>query len=257
MIRTLRLICVSALLVLAAQTDDFSFYPSYRNWAQQTFPPPRTATADDIREKYRAKLAAEGVPAAEIDRRLSLLRTRAQDLENYFWNAALTQPSPGFNTEPNAFLVEMVHGRKPGTALDMGAGEGRNAVYLAKQGWRVTAVDPASEALALGAKRAEAAGAPIKTVATTDTEFDFGRNQWDLILYSWTNPKNTVARVVESLAPGGILVVEGAGNWWPENGLLKMFPTLHVVHYEDVRAKSDFFARHEMQVVRFCAEKKK
>jgi hypothetical protein len=71
------------------------------------------------------------------------------------------------------------------------------------------------------------------------------------------NPIRTAAKLTESLAPGGILVVEGSAEWWGSNGLLKMFPALHVLHYEDTLAASDFFNRRQMQVIRFCAEKAK
>jgi SAM-dependent methyltransferase len=179
-------------------------------------------------------------------------------LENSFWNDRLIRGSDaygGFNTEPNAFLVAMVDGRRPGAALDMGAGQGRNSIYLAQHGWKVTAVDPADQALEFGSRRAESLGFPFKTVVATDQQFDFGRNKWDLILYSWVSPQQSAERIVESLAPGGVLVVEGGQEWFGDNGLLKMFPKLRVLRYEDVTAPSDFFNRRQMQVARLCAEK--
>ena len=53
-------------------------------------------------------------------------------------NRALTSNSPRINWKPNAFLVEMVKNRKPGRALDVGMGQGRNALWLAGQGWDTT-----------------------------------------------------------------------------------------------------------------------
>src|SRR5258708_5913914 len=52
-----------------------------------------------------------------------------------------------YNPEPNEFLVEMVRARKPGFALDVAMGQGRNALYLASKGWRVTGIDISDEAL--------------------------------------------------------------------------------------------------------------
>jgi hypothetical protein len=46
----------------------------------------------------------------------------------------LTAPTSTFNTQPNAFLVEMTRHLTPGKALDVGMGQGRNAIYLAQQG---------------------------------------------------------------------------------------------------------------------------
>jgi SAM-dependent methyltransferase len=261
-----RLILFAALAFsLSAQTDDYSFYTAFRAWMQQTSPATLRAVdgatagaqarIDAVVDQYAEKLRTEGVAAPEIERRKLLLRTKRQELENYFWNQTLTNPDARFNKDANAFLVEMTKGRKPGAALDMGAGEGRNSVYLASQGWQVTAVDPADQALALGLKRAKAAGNSFQTVVATDTEFDFGHNQWQVILYSWMNPVRSAAKVVESLAPGGVVIFEGAQEWAGTNGLLKMFPSLRVLHYEDIQTKSDFFGRREMQVVRYCAQK--
>jgi 2-polyprenyl-3-methyl-5-hydroxy-6-metoxy-1,4-benzoquinol methylase len=50
-----------------------------------------------------------------------------------------------FSRKPNAFLVEMLRHRRPGTALDVGMGQGRNSIFLAQQGWEVTGFDPSDE----------------------------------------------------------------------------------------------------------------
>jgi methylase of polypeptide subunit release factors len=50
-----------------------------------------------------------------------------------------------FPRRPNEFLVEMTKRREPGQALDVGMGQGRNSIYLAKQGWDVTGFDASSE----------------------------------------------------------------------------------------------------------------
>ena len=52
-----------------------------------------------------------------------------------------------WSVEPNRFLVAEVSGMEPGRALDVGTGEGRNAVWLAEQGWSVTGVDFSSVGL--------------------------------------------------------------------------------------------------------------
>ena len=88
-----------------------------------------------------------------------------------------------------------------------------------------------------------------------DTEFDFGRDRWDLIVYSWVSPMQSATKVIESLRPGGIVVVEAGRAWFPKNALLKIFDRLRIVHYEDRVAQSDFFNRREMPTVRLVAEK--
>jgi SAM-dependent methyltransferase len=58
-----------------------------------------------------------------------------------YWNERYRQKDLVWTAEPNRFVVEAIEGLEPGSALDLAAGEGRNAVWLADQGWDVTAVD--------------------------------------------------------------------------------------------------------------------
>ena len=79
------------------------------------------------------------------------------------WNRILTAEKPVFNTNPNAFLVEMIKNCKSGTAVDVGMGRGCNAVWLAQQGWDVTGFDPVAIAVALANQAAEKLGVHLKT----------------------------------------------------------------------------------------------
>lgn len=69
---------------------------------------------------------------------------------------------PTFNKEPNALLVETASKQKPGKALDIAMGEGRNAVWLASNKWEVTGFDVSDEGLAQANNRAQKAG--VKTL---------------------------------------------------------------------------------------------
>lgn len=240
--------------IAGAQVAEFDWYPSFRRWMQSDVPRDQRGP-EAIAARYRTRLVAEGVAPDEIARRIALLQTRRQDLENDFWNRFFTVDAPAFNTSPNAFLASVVDGRRPGTALDVGMGEGRNALFLAKAGWQVTGFDPADKAVALAAQRATTLKVPLTTQVATDATFDFGQAQWDLIVYSWVPPTGSLAKAIAGLRPGGIIVVEGGRAWFPPNGLLKMFDALRIVHYEDRVAASDFFNRSEMAIVRLVAEK--
>ena len=68
----------------------------------------------------------------------------------------------------------MVKTRAHGAALDVGMGQGRNAIWLAQQGWDVTGFDPADKAVALANKTAEGLGLHLKTEITTAEKYDFG-----------------------------------------------------------------------------------
>src|SRR3954453_2411191 len=74
-----------------------------------------------------------------------------------------------WSLEPNAWVAETLADVPPGDAVDLGAGEGRNALWLASRGWRVTAVDFAAAGLALGRNRAADAGLEVEWVAADVT----------------------------------------------------------------------------------------
>lgn len=75
-----------------------------------------------------------------------------------FWDRHYRQRDQPWSGVPNAFLVAAVAGREPGTALELGCGDGGDAIWLAGQGWRVTAADISDTALRRLAERAIAAG---------------------------------------------------------------------------------------------------
>lgn len=240
-------------LMVCAQVPEYSFYPEFRKWwfglpaAERT---PLSAVID----RYTRRLADEQVTAAEIARRAELIRARRPDLERDFWNRFFLAESPEFNTAPNAFLAAMVEGRKPGRALEVGMGEGRNALFLAKLGWDVTGFDPADQAVELARKRAKQFGLKIQTQAVNDAAFDFGTEQWDLIVFSWVPPSDA-ERVVRSLRPGGVVVFEGPRFWFEQNGAMQHFAKLRVLRYEDEIVKGDYFQQESMPVVRLLAER--
>lgn len=80
------------------------------------------------------------------------------------WNRRYETAELVWTAEPNQFLVAEVASLPPGTVLDLGAGEGRNAVWLAQQGWRVTAVDFSDVGLAKADQLAAAARVEVTTV---------------------------------------------------------------------------------------------
>src|SRR5689334_3891814 len=128
------------------------------------------------------------------------------------FNKLYSEPSNLFSAAPNAFLMNTVSGLKPGRALDVAMGQGRNSVFLAKQGWDVTGYDIAKTGLDVARSAAEKAGVKIQAVRASHDEFEFGREQWDLIVMTYTlaNMEDAafLKRVKDSLKPGGMVVVE-------------------------------------------------
>jgi len=201
--------------------------------------------------------------------------THAQEVEyeRGRWNFFLTDSAmrrKRFNTKPNALLVESVKGRKPGTALDMAAGEGRNAVYLARQGWQVTAVDVADQALALAQQQAAAAGVKINTVVQDVDAYDWGKNRWDLVVLSYAGGRKYPQKVFQSLKPGGLVVLEGfhadatkgdankigSDVVFGTDELKKLYAGagLKIVRYEEPMGVADF-SKENLRLVKLVAQK--
>lgn len=118
-----------------------------------------------------------------------------------------------YGTEPNAFLVEAADTLPKGCVLCLAEGEGRNAVFLARQGYDVVAVD-ASE---VGLKKAEVLAADrevtIETVVADLNQYEIEREKWDGIVSIFCHlPSDQRAslhkKIVSGLKPGGILVLE-------------------------------------------------
>jgi hypothetical protein len=241
------------------QKPEYDFYPEFRN----TFTPRVRAenpslslTNEEVAGRYAAKLRADGVTESEITRRTKLILTERNLLEADYWNRYYLDSNSNFNRAPNGFLKQMVEGHRPGVVLDYGMGEGRNAIYLASLGWQVWGFDPADAGVALAQKRAKELGLTLHTSAVRDSEYDFGKEKFDVILFSWTLPLVPIEKVVNSLKPGGVVVIEiGAELVKGRNDLLHMFDPLQITHYEIVRAKSDFYDRRETDVLRLVARK--
>ena len=240
------------------QRAEYDFYPEFRN----NFTPklraenPSLSLTDDVViEKYAESLKSQRITESEIARRTRLIRTERPALEADYWNRFYIDSNANFNKAPNGFLMQMVEGRPPGAALDYGMGEGRNAIYLATLGWQVWGFDPADAGVALAQKRAHDLGLTLHTAAVRDSEYDFGKERFDLILFSWTMPLVPTQKVVDSLKPGGIVVMECGADFAGRNGMLHRFDPLQIMHYEIVRAKSDFYDRRETDVIRLVAQK--
>jgi SAM-dependent methyltransferase len=246
-------------LLAIGQKSEYDFYPEFRN----SFTPKLRAenpalslTNEEIVERYAAKLKADGVTTAEVTRRTRLILTERERLEADYWNRYYLDRNSNFNRAPNGFLKQMVQGRRPGAALDHGMGEGRNAIYLASIGWQVWGFDPADAGVALAQRRAKELGLTLHTAAVRDSEYEFGKERYDLVLFSWSMPLVPIQKVVDSLKPGGIVVMEcGADFVSGRNQMLHMFDPLQIMHYEIIRAKSDFYDRRETDVLRLVARK--
>lgn len=194
------------------------------------------------------------------------LTARAQTAANPrdSWNKIFGDPKVSFNRAPSRLLTVAIADSKPGAAIDLGMGEGRNAIFLAQRGWRVTGVDLSDVAVAQAKKRAAELGVPLEAVVEDLDKYDFGHERWDLItlfyMHAWYHLSKLASahRLRDALKPGGMLVIEGfAGGQvgYQTNELVRAFNDLNILRYEDVRDEADWAPGEKSRIVRFVAEK--
>lgn len=131
-----------------------------------------------------------------------------------FWDERFGQSQYIYGTEPNAFLADsLAQLPSSGRVLCICEGEGRNAVFLAKQGYKVTGVDVSPEGKNKAEKLAAREGVSIEYLLSDLNDFDFGEAKWDAIIsisahLPSATRANVYPRVFDSLKPGGVLLME-------------------------------------------------
>lgn len=130
------------------------------------------------------------------------------------WNARYAQKELVWSAEPNRLFAAEVAALSPGRALDLACGEGRNAVWLAEQGWRVTGVDFSDVALAKAAELAVSRGVEAEWVVADVLDYQPERRAFDLVALVYLQlPREELLRAVRTAAgavtPGGTLLVLG------------------------------------------------
>jgi SAM-dependent methyltransferase len=131
------------------------------------------------------------------------------------WDDAYASRDLVWTAEPNVFVVRELGGLAPGRALDLGAGEGRNAIWLAERGWQVTAVDFSAVALAKAeqlAARRDVTG--ITWVVADLRGYQPPPDSFDLVLLAYIHlPAAESGALLHAaataLVPGGNLLVIG------------------------------------------------
>lgn len=166
------------------------------------------------------------------------------------------------STDASALMLEFIAGRRAGTALDLGMGEGRNAIYLAQHGWAATGVDISPVAVAHAKQAAASRGVKIEAIAQDLDAYDFGKNRWDLItsfyMQDWhANSRTDIpARIYDALRPGGLVIIEGFGP--PRlraDQLAKGFARMKILRNETVTTDPEWGKGQQRTIVRFVAEK--
>jgi len=180
------------------------------------------------------------------------------------WNE-IFRNSIGFNHEPNRLLVETVKGKKPGKALDVAMGQGRNAIYLASQGWKVTGVDFSDEGLRLAQATAAARKLRLDVVNADVKGYDFGTAKWDLVTMIYAGDDVTwIDKIKPSLKRGGLFIVEyfhkdvglGQKDGFATGQLAALFADGFEIVRDDVVEDAPDWAVDKSTLVRFVARKR-
>lgn len=129
------------------------------------------------------------------------------------WNERYTEAFTAYGTEPNDLLRDHARQIPMGSVACLAEGEGRNAVFLAKLGYDVTAIDSSEVGLKNARQLAKENGVEIKAVLADLAEFDLGERRWDGIVSIWAHVHESVraglhAACVRALKPGGVLLLE-------------------------------------------------
>jgi SAM-dependent methyltransferase len=155
------------------------------------------------------------------------------------WDARYAGTDHVWSGNPNGALVAEAANLEPGTALDVGAGEGADAIWLAQRGWQVTALDISQVALDKGRRAAEESGVEIEWLHAPLTAQALGDRSFDLVSACYPalprTPDDAVLQaLVGAVASGGTLLVVHHADVTREHALAHGFDLDDYIQHEDV-----------------------
>lgn len=128
------------------------------------------------------------------------------------WNQRYAGSELVWSAGPNLFVEQLCRGLAPGRSIDLAAGEGRNAIWLAEQGWQSTAVDYSDVAIDKARQIAERRGVEITTEVADLTEYEPIPAAYDLVLVAYLQLPDEqltpiLRRAAAAVAPGGTFLL--------------------------------------------------
>ena len=164
------------------------------------------------------------------------------------WDKRFGREEFAFGKEPNPFLKKHIRLLPKGKALDIAAGEGRNAVFLAQHGFEVDAVDISDRGLKKAQKLARENGVKINTFLIDLDQYQIEKEQYDLIANFYFLRRRLIPRIKKGLKKGGRVIFEtyllehrtlGTGGpkqakyFLKPNELLGLFKDFRILFYRE------------------------
>jgi len=130
-----------------------------------------------------------------------------------FWDERYAEKKLAYGEQPNAFVKEYLEGKTPGAILFPAEGQGRNAIFAAKKGWKVDAFDYSSIAMERAQSLAKQAGVSINYSVQDMLEYEPPEHKYDVIFLVYVHLKpewrsKFYPKLLKALKPNGILVME-------------------------------------------------
>lgn len=195
-----------------------------------------------------------------------------------FWDEKFARPDYLFGTDPNAFVVSEAWRMAPGhRVLAVGDGEGRNGVWLAQRGLKVTSIDSSLVGIAKSKNLARERGVFLETICADLTIWDWPSAAFDAVVLIFVHFTPEARRhvhtgIMRSLVPGGTLILEcytpaqlnnkSGGPRDPDmlytkDALAQDFAGAEILHLEEISYDLNEGERHKgpAEVVRLVARK--
>lgn len=206
--------CTALIVSLSAQTQrtDGQVWSAFLAYLKQA---PPLAGPVDAMKGFEGSLVSAGVTREEATRQFGVIKQLISVRSDWWplmFDRIYASDRPSFSQNPSTVLVEAIEGVKPGRALDIAMGQGRNALFLAQRGWTVTGFDISNEGLNVARANAKKAGVPLTAQLSSIENFSYGDAQWDLIALIYVpnvaHEGQAMTTLTRALKPGGLLVME-------------------------------------------------
>ena len=171
------------------------------------------------------------------------------------WDQRYSRPTFVYGKSPVKFLSENYQFIPyEASVLDLGMGEGRNAVFLAQKGYKVTGIDISSVAVKKAYLLAQEFGVKFKGVVASLEDYKIAPGSFDAIICFYFVDRNLVEKMKSWLKPGGIIIYEAFTTrqkankkanaeeefFLKEQELLKLFHGMRVLKYEEPLHEKEF-----------------